>query len=80
MTAWRFSARVMGTKSPIFDIEHLQLFDKSTSSALLRNAGFNAINVTSVRNKYPVDYGLASCFLFPGPKSQPRGGWYRLRA
>ena len=32
-----FSARVMGTKSPIFDIEHLQLFDKPTGAALLRN-------------------------------------------
>ena len=38
-----FSARVMGTKSPIFDIEHLQLFDRSTGAALLRNAGFESI-------------------------------------
>src|ERR1700733_8390631 len=35
-----FSARLMGTKSPIFDIEHLQLFDSRTSSSLLRNVGF----------------------------------------
>ena len=68
-----FSARVMGTKSPIFDIEHLQLFDKPTSAALLRNAGFNAINVTSVQNKYPVDYWL-KLFPLPGPlKSALRG-------
>jgi SAM-dependent methyltransferase len=59
-----FSARVMGTKSPIFDVEHLQLFDKSTGTALLRNAGFSSIEVSSVRNKYPIDYWVK---LFPLP-------------
>lgn len=59
-----FSARVMGTKSPIFDVEHLQLFDKPTSAALLRNAGFDSIKVGGVRNKYPVDYWIK---LFPLP-------------
>jgi 2-polyprenyl-3-methyl-5-hydroxy-6-metoxy-1,4-benzoquinol methylase len=59
-----FSARIMGTKSPIFDIEHLQLFDKPTGAALLRNAGFDSVKVRSVRNKYPVDYWIK---LFPLP-------------
>jgi SAM-dependent methyltransferase len=59
-----FSARVMGTKSPIFDIEHLQLFDKTTGATLLRKAGFDSIEISSVRNKYPVDYWLK---LFPLP-------------
>lgn len=59
------SARLMGTRSPIFDIEHLQLFDSRTSSALLRNTGFNAIKVNSVQNRYPVDYWLK---LFPIPR------------
>jgi SAM-dependent methyltransferase len=58
------SARLMGTKSPIFDIEHLQLFDKPTSATLLRNAGFDSIKVSSVRNRYPVDYWIK---LFPIP-------------
>jgi SAM-dependent methyltransferase len=60
-----FSARLMGTKSPIFDIEHLQLFDSPTSAALLRNVGFDSIKVSSVRNQYPVDYWLK---LFPIPR------------
>jgi 2-polyprenyl-3-methyl-5-hydroxy-6-metoxy-1,4-benzoquinol methylase len=60
------SALIMGTKSPIFDIEHLQLFDKPTGTALLRNAGFDSIKVTSVHNKYPVDYWL-KLFPLPGP-------------
>ena len=59
-----FSARVMGTKSPIFDIEHLQLFDKPTGVALLRGAGFDSIQVRPVHNKYPIDYWLK---LFPLP-------------
>lgn len=57
-----FSARLMGTKSPIFDIEHLQLFDRATGAALLRNAGFDSITVSGVHNKYPVDYWIK---LFP---------------
>jgi SAM-dependent methyltransferase len=65
-----FSARVMGTKSPIFDIEHLQLFDKPTADALLRNAGFDSIKVNSVRNKYPVDYWIK---LFPLPMTLKSG-------
>lgn len=58
------SARVLGTKSPIFDIEHLQLFDKRTSAALMKNAGFQSVTVNSVRNKYPLDYWIK---LFPLP-------------
>ena len=65
-----FSARVMGTKSPIFDIEHLQLFDKPTGAALLRNAGFDSIKVSSVLNKYPVDYWIK---LFPLPMTLKSG-------
>ena len=59
-----FSARVMGAKSPIFDIEHLQLFDKPTGATLLRNAGFDSIKVSGIRNVYPVDYWIK---LFPLP-------------
>jgi SAM-dependent methyltransferase len=60
-----FSARVMGTKSPIFDIEHLQLFDAPTSAALLRKVGFESIKVNPVQNRYPIDYWLK---LFPIPR------------
>jgi SAM-dependent methyltransferase len=61
-----FSARVMGTKSPIFDIEHLQLFDRSTGAALLRTAGFESIVISSLRNRYPINYWIK---LFPFPKT-----------
>jgi SAM-dependent methyltransferase len=61
-----FSARVMGTKSPIFDIEHLQLFDRSTGAALLRTAAFESIAISSLRNRYPINYWIK---LFPLPKT-----------
>jgi SAM-dependent methyltransferase len=61
-----FSARVMGTKSPIFDIEHLQLFDRPTGAALLRTAGFGSIAISSLRNKYPINYWIK---LFPLPRT-----------
>jgi SAM-dependent methyltransferase len=67
------SARIMGTKSPIFDIEHLQLFDKPTGTALLRNAGFDSVKVRSIRNKYPVDYWIKLLPLPIALKSALRG-------
>ena len=60
------SARVMGTKSPIFDIEHLQLFDRSTGAALFRTAGFESIAISPLRNRYPINYWIK---LFPLPKT-----------
>ncbi|MDX6464328.1 MAG: hypothetical protein QOE55_8025 [Acidobacteriaceae bacterium] len=61
-----FSARILGTKSPIFDIEHLQLFDRSTGAALLRTAGFESIAISSLRNRYPIHYWIK---LFPLPRT-----------
>jgi len=61
-----FSARVMGTKSPIFDIEHLQLFDRPTGTALLRTAGFRSIAIRSLLNRYPINYWIR---LFPMPRT-----------
>ena len=51
-----FSAKVMGLKSPIFDIEHLQLFSPHTARALMSRAGFTNISVDSFWNRYPVSY------------------------
>jgi SAM-dependent methyltransferase len=78
-----FSAKVMGRKSPIFDIEHLQLFSPSSFRNLLKAAGFGDIRVRTVYNRYPIRYWAR---LFPFPKAwKPRlmdflqksraGGW-----
>jgi len=48
--------RALGLKSPIFDIEHLQLFSPKSVRALLARAGFSRISVHTVVNRYPVNY------------------------
>jgi SAM-dependent methyltransferase len=59
-----FSARMMGVKSPIFDIEHLQLFSPRSASFLLQECGFERITVKTVANSYPLGY-WAKLFPFP---------------
>jgi SAM-dependent methyltransferase len=59
-----FSARVLGKKSPIFDIEHLQLFSPVSGKNLLERAGFSNIELRPILNRYPLHYWLK---LFPVP-------------
>ena len=54
--AW--SARLLGRRSPIYDVEHLQLFDRATVRALLERAGFERIEVQRLVNRYPLRYWL----------------------
>jgi len=49
-------ARALGMKSPIFDIEHLQLFSPRSMQALLKRAGFSRVELERVVNRYPIDY------------------------
>ena len=58
------SAKLLGRKSPIFDIEHLQLFSPASMRALLDSAGFSRIETYSVFNRYPLKY-WAKLFPFP---------------
>jgi SAM-dependent methyltransferase len=60
-----FSAKVLGRKSPIFDIEHMQLFSPISVRNLLKAAGFTKIEVRTVYNRYPIRYWAQ---LFPFPK------------
>jgi SAM-dependent methyltransferase len=50
------SARVLGRRSPIFDIEHLQLFSSRSARVLLERAGLVAIDVRPIINRYPLAY------------------------
>ncbi len=58
------SARILGLKSPIFDIEHLQLFSPASARFLLEQSGFTDITVQPIINRYPLHYWLK---LFPLP-------------
>jgi SAM-dependent methyltransferase len=49
-------ARLLGLKSPIFDVEHLQLFSPQSVRALLMRAGFSRVEVHTVVNRYPINY------------------------
>ena len=64
------SAKVLGTKSPIFDIEHLQLFSPDSSRRLLAAAGFDKIQVKPIWNRYPLHYWLK---LAPIPRAAKLG-------
>jgi SAM-dependent methyltransferase len=59
-----FVNRIFGRKSPIFDIEHLQLFCQNSIANLLRRAGFDDVKVFGFSNRYPLSYWIR---LFPFP-------------
>lgn len=61
-----FSARVLGLKSPIFDIEHLQLFSPRSARQLLERVGFSSIGVHRLWNRYPLRYWMK---LLPLPEA-----------
>lgn len=60
-----FSAKLMGEKSPIFDIEHVQLFSKKTISEILKKNGFKIREVFDTINTYTLNYWIS---LTPLPK------------
>ena len=59
--------RLLGRRSPIIDIEHLQLFSPDNMRFLLRNANFARIGIESLSNTYPLRYWLR---LAPVPMKQ----------
>lgn len=63
------SARLLRHHSPIYDIEHLQLFSPAGIEELLRRAGFERVEVRRLVNRYPLGYWLR---LAPGPSRVKR--------
>lgn len=51
-----WSAKLMGFKSPIFDVEHLQLFCPRSARGLFERVGFRDVVVASLWNSYPIHY------------------------
>lgn len=52
------SVKLFGEKSPIFDIEHVYLFNKKTLRTIFEKNGFEVIDVFDVVNTYPISYWL----------------------
>lgn len=69
--------RLMGEKSPIFDIEHLQLFCPNSLANIFTAAGFKSPNHLTLVNRYPISYWLR---LAPIPTQLKRGANHVLRA
>jgi SAM-dependent methyltransferase len=58
------SAKLLGMRSPIFDLEHLQLFSPKSLRKLLESRGYEDVQVFYVSNVYPLHYWLK---VFPLP-------------
>lgn len=58
------SVKLLGEKSPIFDIEHIYLFNKKSLNKLFNKYEFMQIKTFRVINKYPISYWAK---LFPMP-------------
>jgi SAM-dependent methyltransferase len=61
-----FINRMLGMRSPIIDIEHLQLFSEKSIREMFIRAGYQNISTTSFINSYSIKYWLR---LSPLPKS-----------
>jgi len=58
--------RLLGRRSPIYDVEHLQLFDRRSLRTLLTRAGFGEIEIRRFANQYPLRYWVR---LLPLPRA-----------
>jgi SAM-dependent methyltransferase len=74
VAAW--SARVLGERSPIVDVEHTYLYSPETMRRLFAQAGFEVVSVGPVRNTYSLTYLL---HLLPMPQKLKASLLPRLR-
>jgi SAM-dependent methyltransferase len=60
------STRILGERSPIFDIEHIYLFNKSTIKKIFEKNGFEVVNIIDITNVYSFGYWIR---MLPFPAS-----------
>lgn len=53
-----WTARLLGEKCPMIDIEHIYLFDKKTIRKIYEKNGFEVIKVFGVKNNYSLSYWM----------------------
>lgn len=58
------SVKLLKEKSPIFDIEHIFLFNRQTLKKIFEQNGFQAVEVFAVQNTFPIRYWIR---MFPLP-------------
>lgn len=75
--------RLLGRRSPIVDIEHMQLFSADSARRLLQHEGYTAVDGTSFRNRYRPSYWLRLVPMPGGLKKMLtgllRGSWLDRR-
>lgn len=65
--------RLLGKRSPIIDIEHLQLFSEHSVRYLFESAGYSDVTVNAFVNTYPLRYWMRLAPLPRGIKSAMSG-------
>jgi hypothetical protein len=68
--------RLLGRRSPIIDIGHLQLFSRSSLEFALTRAGFGNVSIEPFANRYPLHYWTR---LLPIPRVLKQPVYARLR-
>lgn len=53
-----YLARILKTRSPIFDIEHFQINSPKSLKIMMERVGFVNVSVNSIVNRYPIRYWL----------------------
>lgn len=74
-----FVNRMMGLRSPIIDIEHMQLFSRQAMSHMLGACGFVNTTVRGIVNAYPLHYWLKMMPIPLAAKKALSGAARRLR-
>ena len=71
--------RLLGARSPIIDIGHLQVFSPRSLEFALKRARFGAVEIRPFANRYPLHYWVR---LMPIPRAvkRPLHGWLRRGA
>ncbi|HEY7391302.1 MAG TPA: class I SAM-dependent methyltransferase [Bryobacteraceae bacterium] len=59
-----FITKLLGEKSPMYDIEHICLFDKKTIRRIFSSNGFEVAHAANLNNSYTLAYA-AKMFPFP---------------
>lgn len=69
--------RALGRRSPIIDVEHMQLFSRRSIEELLSRAGYVDIDVKPFSNRYALSYWMR---LVPAPASLKRSAITAMNA
>ena len=68
--------RLLGRRCPMYDVEHIYLFDRRTVASLLEKTGFGVVETRNIPNSYTLDYAFK---MFPLPRPLKQGALAAVR-